>query len=39
MEIPSTEAQNNFGRYLKLVWVGDIVATKKWKRNCGYEAL
>jgi prevent-host-death family protein len=32
MEIPSTEAQNNFGRYLKLAWFEDIIITKNGKR-------
>jgi prevent-host-death family protein len=32
MEITSTEAQNNFGRYLKLAWFEDIVITKNGKK-------
>jgi prevent-host-death family protein len=32
MEITSTEAQNNFGRYLKLVRFEDIIVTKNGKR-------
>lgn len=33
MEITSTEAQNNFGRYLKLAWFEDVVITKNGKRT------
>lgn len=33
MEIPSTEAQNNFGRYLKLAWFEDIIITKNGKKT------
>ncbi len=32
MEIPSTEAQNNFGQYLKLAQFEDIIVTKNGKR-------
>lgn len=32
MEISSTEAQNNFGRYLKLVQFEDIIVTKNGKK-------
>jgi prevent-host-death family protein len=32
MEITSTEAQNNFGRYLKLAWFEDVVITKNGKQ-------
>lgn len=32
MEIPSTEVQNNFGRYLKLAQFEDIIVTKNGKR-------
>ena len=32
MEITSTEAQNNFGRYLKLAAWEDIIVTKNGKR-------
>jgi prevent-host-death family protein len=33
MEITSTEAQNNFGRYLKLAWFEDVVITKNGKKT------
>ncbi|MCM1566566.1 MAG: type II toxin-antitoxin system Phd/YefM family antitoxin [Dehalobacter sp. 4CP] len=33
MEITSTEAQNNFGRYLKLAWFEDIIITKNGKKT------
>jgi len=32
MEISSTEAQNNFGRYLKLAQFEDIIVTKNGKK-------
>lgn len=32
MEITSTEAQNNFGRYLKLAWFEDVIITKNGKK-------
>ncbi|MDX9871228.1 MAG: type II toxin-antitoxin system prevent-host-death family antitoxin [Clostridia bacterium] len=33
MEVPSTEVQNNFGRYLKLAWFEDIIVTKNGKET------
>lgn len=33
LEITSTEAQNNFGRYLKLAWFEDIIITRNGKRT------
>ncbi|NLI92414.1 MAG: type II toxin-antitoxin system Phd/YefM family antitoxin [Peptococcaceae bacterium] len=33
MEITSTEAQNNFGRYLKLAWFEDVIITKNGKKT------
>lgn len=31
MEIPSTEVQNNFGRFMKLAWFEDVIVTKNGK--------
>lgn len=32
MEVSSTEAQNNFGRYLKLAQFEDVIITKNGKK-------
>ncbi|RNC29922.1 MAG: hypothetical protein AWM53_00142 [Candidatus Dichloromethanomonas elyunquensis] len=32
MEVSSTDAQNNFGRYMKLAWFEDVVVTKNGKK-------
>lgn len=36
MEISSTEAHNNFGRYLKLAQFEEIIVTKNGEKSSGY---